>query len=261
MSYGEELKLGSKGNVVIAWQNFLIGKGLLKGPADGNFGELTAKATIKYKEPFPLCVERDGSFSSVVDEFVWNQADRDSIHKYQESWPPKPDRVFPTTQQQRALMFGEIKFIPDPVPQNPEQIKIINNWQKNNLVSVYVPQLKNIKGANNGNILFHKNGKEQLLALFNRWEQEKLLSLIRTFDGAWVPRFIRGSTTALSNHAYGSAFDINAGWNPLGKPSKLKGQTGVVRELAAVCYEYGFFWLGWSETRPDPMHFEIVTIK
>ena len=260
MSYGEELKLGSKGNSVIAWQNFLIGKGFLTGRADGDFGPATANATIKYKQPYPLLIERDGSYNSVVDEFAWTQAERDSIGQYQPSWPIKPDKIFPTTQLQRSMMFGEIKFVPDPHPLNPEQIKITNGWQSKHLINVYVPQLKNVKGANGGNILFHNGCKNQLLELFNRWEKEKMLPLIKTFDGAWVPRFIRGSSTVLSNHAYGSAFDLNAAWNPLGKQSKLKGQTGVVRELASVCYEYGFFWLGWLETRPDPMHFEVIKL-
>jgi len=41
-----------------------------------------------------------------------------------------------------------------------------------------------------------------------------LLKHILTFDGAYTSRFIRCSNKTLSNHAFGTAFDINAGENP-----------------------------------------------
>jgi hypothetical protein len=73
-----------------------------------------------------------------------------------------------------------------------------------------------------------------------------------------VPRFIRGSHSVLSNHAYGTAFDINAPWNALGVRPALVGKPGSVRELVPLAAEHGFAWGGHFRTRPDGMHFELV---
>ena len=43
-----------------------------------------------------------------------------------------------------------------------------------------------------------------------------LLDRILSFGGGFEPCFVRGSTTTLSNHSFGSAFDINVAWNEKG---------------------------------------------
>lgn len=77
-----------------------------------------------------------------------------------------------------------------------------------------------------------------------------LQSEIRTFDGCWVPRKIRGDDTRWSEHAYGRAIDINAQWNMPGKPSTQHPDV-------VACFERaGFRWGGhWDHI--DAMHFEI----
>ena len=70
---------------------------------------------------------------------------------------------------------------------------------------------------------------------------------------------VRGSRQTLSNHAFGSAFDINAAWNGLGVIPPLVGQKGSVRELVALANENGFYW-GGHFPRRDGMHFEIAKI-
>ena len=78
----------------------------------------------------------------------------------------------------------------------------------------------------------------------------------------WVPRLVRGSATNLSSHAWGTAFDINAGWNSMGiRPPKV-GEKGSVRKLVSSAIKYGFFWGSWfSElgSRYDGMHFEATS--
>ena len=80
--------------------------------------------------------------------------------------------------------------------------------------------------------------------LWQAWETAGLSERILTFEGSYNARFIRGSRTKLSNHPFGSAFDINARWNGLGAFPALEGQEGSVRELINIANEHGFFWGG-----------------
>jgi hypothetical protein len=100
-----------------------------------------------------------------------------------------------------------------------------------------------------------------LKALWEDWERADLLDRILSYDGSFVPRFIRGSATQLSNHAFGSAFDINADENRLGTRPPLAGARGSTRELVPLANKHGFYWGGHFSTRPDGMHFEIAFIQ
>ena len=78
----------------------------------------------------------------------------------------------------------------------------------------------------------------------------------------FVQRFIRKTQNRnprpLSNHAWGTAFDINVKWNKLGKVPTLLGQEGCVRELVELANKNGFFWGGhFGGGRVDGMHFEL----
>nr|MCU0228094.1 M15 family metallopeptidase [Bryobacterales bacterium] len=121
------------------------------------------------------------------------------------------------------------------------------------------PQLAGFRNAKrNGDVQFHKLVAAQLVNLWQAWESEGLLDRVLSFEGSYVPRFIRGSRTTLSNHAFGSAFDINLRWNRLGAVPALVGEAGSVRELVATANRFGFYWGGHFRDRPDGMHFEIA---
>ena len=62
------LKLGSSGQSVKAWQNFLIGQGFDPGVADGKFGERTKAATISFQQRHGLVA--DGVVGKLVPETV-----------------------------------------------------------------------------------------------------------------------------------------------------------------------------------------------
>ena len=81
--------------------------------------------------------------------------------------------------------------------------------------------------------------------------------MIKTFNGSYVPRLIRGSKTELSSHAFGIAFDINMQWNMLSTEPALLGHKGSVRELVAIAHDHGFYW-GGHFSRKDGMHFELA---
>jgi hypothetical protein len=80
-----------------------------------------------------------------------------------------------------------------------------------------------------------------------------------TFDGAFAPRFIRCNNTSLSNHAFGTAFDINADENPLGAQPALPADKGCVFELVPIAHQFGFYW-GGHFSRRDGMHFEVAKV-
>jgi hypothetical protein len=62
----------------------------------------------------------------------------------------------------------------------------------------------------------------------------------------------------LSNHAFGSAFDINVADNEFkGSPAQCPAR-GAVRELVKPANELGFYWGGHFSSRVDGMHFEFA---
>ena len=75
-------------------------------------------------------------------------------------------------------------------------------------------------------------------------------------DWGYAFREIRGSTTTLSNHASGTAIDLNATKHPLGAEGTFTAeQTKTIRRL---CRKYGLRWGGDYRNRKDEMHFEIA---
>lgn len=138
-------------------------------------------------------------------------------------------------------------------------IDIQGNWVEENIITAEIPQLIGVKGApHDGIITVHRLAEAPLKGAFAEIEAAELLDLVLTWDGMFYPRLIRGGTH-LSNHSFGTAFDINAVWNPLGgKPALLKG---TVLPLVSIFNKWGFFWGGHFKNRLDGMHVELAVIK
>jgi hypothetical protein len=261
------LRQGSLGPYVEIWQTYLLGQNFYEGPVTGHFDKETAKSTRTYQVSKGLHVD------SVVGDQTWGHAmanglkfnapetgladDRTSVH-----WPPVPPGLRPIPAAARPKLLGEIKFVADPAPLNAEAIRITNDFIRAHLKMVEVPHFAGIPGfPHNGQLLMHRYMEKPLLAVLDRLRQLDLLRLVGTFSGLWAPRLIRGSRTTLSNHAWGTALDLNAPYNQLGTHGARVGKYGSVRELVPTFNEYGFFWgghfdeLGW---RSDPMHFELT---
>lgn len=252
----ETLRVGSKGEGVYKWENFLRGQNLLLvKEVDTSYTSVTALATTAFQRKYGLTA--DGIAGPKTQTFATQRfgyaavTDRDL--------PVKPPNVSSLTPAQRVQLFGVIEYIADGTPSNPERIKIINDWQKVHLGSVEIPQLKNVKGAGR-TVSFHKKAIPQLVRFFERVEKEDLLSHLLTWGGTWSPRFIRGSRTTLSNHSWATAFDCNVAWNGLGVRPALMGTEGSVRELVEIGYEHGLIWGGHWPSRPDGMHFEVYKL-
>lgn len=181
---------------------------------------------------------------------------------YPPNWiPPAPDFPALISTADRQRQFGAFKFAPAPQSGNPEAIRILDGWAEANIVRVVIPQLVGIEGApTDGSVRFHRAAAEQLQGLFQAWDDAGLLHLVETWGGSYVPRFIRGSRSVLSNHAFGTAFDINAAWNGLGAMPAKAGMHGSVRELVPLAGKFGFFWGGHYTKRRDGMHFEVAKL-
>jgi len=125
-------------------------------------------------------------------------------------------------------IFGAYDYVADPKPRNPEHIRILGTWEQDNIVDVPISQLKKttIGSKDPSTIRFHRLGAAQLQGLWKEWESAKLLDRILSFAGGFEPRFVRGSTATLSNHSFGSAFDINSEWNERGHRPALVGEKG-----------------------------------
>lgn len=261
----QKLELNSTGPFVEIWQNYLLGQKHYSGYVSGVFDSATKEATKKYQEKNKLF--KDG----IVGDQTWGHAlfhglqllnidYNEAEDKHNPNWPPKI--LNPLSYQERESLFGKFSYRAAALPNNPEAIIILGDWKANNIVSIEIPQLRGVFGApKSGKILMHKKIAQQTQALFQAWEDAGLKKLILSFAGSFVPRFIRGSKTTLSNHSYGTAFDINAGQNGLGIRPPLVGAKGSVRELVPIANELGFFWGGHYPTRADGMHFEAVKIK
>lgn len=72
--------------------------------------------------------------------------------------------------------------------------------------------------------------------------------LLKTFDGCFMKRDVRGQPGTPSSHSWAGALDINAATNQL-------GTEGDISEELGACFEdAGFIW-GKRFHRCDPMHF------
>lgn len=92
------------------------------------------------------------------------------------------------------------------------------------------------------------------------WFDEDLERLdIGTYDDwGWASRPIRGSTF-ISNHASGTAMDLNATLHPMGVATS---RTFSSKEISAIHTRLGLYdgcirWGGDYKNRPDGMHFEL----
>lgn len=99
----------------------------------------------------------------------------------------------------------------------------------------------------------HHKLVSSFVAVFTEIDRLGLRGLVRSWDGLYNFRPIRGTTTHISLHAWGAAVDLNAATNPL-------DQTGDMDpKLIDVFAHFGFFWGGNFQSRPDPMHFQYAT--
>lgn len=254
------LRRGMLGEDVGRWQAFLRGRGAFLEVTDA-FDVETVQATCAFQKMYGL--RADGvvgpdTYSRAMNAGFDPTLDDDD-DKYGPNWPPPPSFKPLVSDAERAQTFGSFSYKSANDPRDPERILVTDDWYKQNIILVEVPQLKDVTGMRGVHVPFHQAAAGQLERLFSAWESAGLLSHVRSWAGSYAPRFVRGSRTRLSNHAFGTAFDINVAWNGLGVQPALVGKTGSVRELVPVANEHGFYW-GGHFSRKDGMHFEVAVL-
>ena len=150
------------------------------------------------------------------------------------------------TPAQRDALYGPLSWVPAPSVNNLEAIRITNGFERR-IVSVNLPVL--------GLVRVHEGAAPSLVRALSEIERRGWTGKIRSFEGGFEPRLVRGSGSSsnnLSSHAYGTSIDVNAGTNPQGG-----SPTADQRDLAGVFERHGWYW-GARFSNPDPMHFEFV---
>lgn len=259
------LRRGDRGHEVQHWQEFLLGQGFEPGEADGIFGRKSEAATKAFQQAHDLTpdgVVGNKTFGRAM--MLGFEAVDDPIDKsdFGPNWPPPPSfpPLYGAVDRQRV--FGPFDYRSAPIPSNPENIEILGDWVATHITSVTIPELGGVEGAPASHkVLFHKHGAAQLVALWESWSKAGLADRVLSWAGSFAPRYVRGSRTTLSNHAFGTAFDINARWNAFGVQPALLGERGCVRELVEIANEHGFYWGGHFTGRADGMHFELAVLR
>jgi hypothetical protein len=259
----EILRRGSEGEAVVRWQRFLIGQGRLVGSsADSVFGPVTERATRAFQRQARIDV--DGmvgpmTYAAALQRGFDPGFTDPTGGEEGSDWPPRPSFAPLVANADRAAVFGEFRY--EPVGPGTDDIRILGGWQQANIQPVTIEQLIGVKGApSTGRIWVHRRIIEQVRDLFAAWADAGFSDLILTWDGSFAPRYVRGSRTLLSNHAWGTAFDVNFPWNRLGGVPAIRGDKGSVRELVPIAHDHGFFW-GGHFSRRDGMHFEVTQVR
>jgi hypothetical protein len=124
------------------------------------------------------------------------------------------------------------------------------------MVSFIVPSyvgdywINTLTGKPVKSIYINKDMQPCLLSALSNLSSCGIINELKTFDGCFGIRDVRGHPGEPSAHSYGIAIDINAAENPLGGESKFS-------EEFIKCFEWAGFRWGGTFGRKDPMHFTL----
>lgn len=118
---------------------------------------------------------------------------------------------------------------------------------------VIPPFLKHVKNSITNKpwtkVYCNKDMSEVLIETLVLLHQRDLTKEIKTFDGCYNPRWVRGRPGVISWHSWGLALDLNAKDNPLG------GECNFSKEFLTVWREMGWT-VGADFKRVDAQHFQ-----
>lgn len=107
--------------------------------------------------------------------------------------------------------------------------------------------------------LINKDFKALLYVAFKALEEKNLHTEIKTYDGCYNDRPVRGSKNVASLHSWACAIDINAKTNGMvvaPTPEQRKGSWSD--EFIVTMKAAGVFFGGDFKHRADPMHFSLL---
>ncbi|MBN8751652.1 MULTISPECIES: M15 family metallopeptidase [Variovorax] len=270
-----ELHYRDEGADVRRLQEFLVSLQGAELSPDGLFGPNTRTALLKFQSNLGLgptgFVDAD-TFDALAHKGLVLLGPIIAGAEQGTRWPPRAELPPQPSAALTTRLFGEFEFRHAPTARSPEDIEILGDWVKENIVQLHVPQLdKGLFAASShyvrrevGTIRCHRKAAAAFLALFSRWEDAGLMDRVLTCAGAFNARLRRGLSDPipanLSNHAWGTAIDLNATENPRGHVPPGVGARGSVRELVQIANGLGFFWGGHFSGTPDGMHFELAQL-
>jgi len=220
------LAIGAKGEDVARLQARLKVLGYDPGPSDGIFGEKTRQAVLLWEQEY----YSDGQVGP--DEWVAIQGNVE---------PTKGAGINPPLLRGEAAL---IKMFGEPWLD-------VDVWRVKHLRPVDVPKEPFAHILKRGVIWANGYMAVPLRKAMVTIAEAGLASKLKTFDGCFNVRLIRGSTSKWSTHTWGIAVDFNAATNPLGAVPSL--HPGIV----AAFQTEGFMW-GGDFPRKDGMHFQYV---
>lgn len=109
-------------------------------------------------------------------------------------------------------------------------------------------------------VAVHKRCSVSLQTVFNKlWDhygrdQHNVEAAgLADFAGSYVRRNVRGSSSAISCHAFGAAIDLNPAQNQM----NYDGNRGAMPDAVVQIFKSeGWYWGGDFKSRKDPMHFQ-----
>jgi hypothetical protein len=265
-----EVKFGdvdkNKSGKVHKLQKQLADLGLYKGKIDGKFFDQTLAAVNEFRKSENLKpISKTTQVVPIEHELNFPSAAVKVPGSTKED-PTGKTALTPMPEEARRNIFGSYKFKPGQAIEILNDVVTGKSWVSENIVVETIPQLigiplytENGEPHKSGKVSFHRLAMPQLKRAFEEIERAGLLGKILSYSGTFEPRYVRGSDKNLSNHAYGTAIDLNADFNGLGKTPAKFGERGSVRELVPIFEAFGFYWGGYF-SRPDGMHFEVAKI-
>ncbi len=100
-------------------------------------------------------------------------------------------------------------------------------------------------------IYINKEFEVKLFAAFKEIEAHGLKGEIKTFDGCYSIRNVRGSARQ-SLHSWAMAIDMNSATEKLGQE-----KTNWSDQFINIMVSHGIYWGGNYSGRKDPMHFSL----
>jgi len=269
------------------WQYFLRSRGISQvGKIDSHFGGNTETATKIFQMDQGLSANgRADEKTLLAAQTLGYKILKPNYYKKRSSlsWPPVPGGLKSPSNAWRNKLFHCFEFLQRKGHQRPDEESIVikgdcagtvPDWEDAYIFNFYDDRFKFVEGYP-GYFRCHRKAAPNIKALLDVWEKESLLHLVINYAGCYVPRYKRGKAphpkkghgikqskdvSALSNHSFGSAFDICTTWNWLGATPAQCGQKGSVRELVEAANNAGFYWGGHYSGRKDGMHFEITKL-
>lgn len=105
-------------------------------------------------------------------------------------------------------------------------------------------------------VYINSDFKVKLFEAFKNLEAQGLQSEIKTYDGCFVERKVRGRNKA-SLHSWAMAIDFNAQTEKLNQKINNRFHSNFTPKFIKCFTDTGIFWGGHWNSRFDPMHFAL----